>query len=162
VALLIVPGRLLGWAIQQRSWLLGLLPLLWILIVLAVAFAILFLAYSDQIEVEISQMGPTLIGIVAVAIFVMSAALGLPIAAFMAVLPHQLWRRRSIRACLLVLAALLLAAPVAWVWLGYDAPSLIPGQRYYMTGWYWVGFTGTYAVGLLDIVGFAFQRGIEA
>jgi hypothetical protein len=160
-ALLIIPSQLLGWAVQQRSWLLGLLPLLWVLVVLAVAFAVLFFAYAERIEVEISQMGPVLIAVAATAIFGMWAVLGLPLAAFMAVLLASLWRRRWARAGLLIGFALLLAAPVAWVWLAHDQRSLSPGLEYSLKGWYWVGLTGTYAVGLLVILGFVLRRGFE-
>jgi hypothetical protein len=158
---LIVPGRLLSWAVRQRSWLLALLPVLWVLVVLAVAFAFLFFAYAERIEVEISQMGPVLIGVVALAVFGIWALLGLPIAAFMEKLAGCLWRRQWVRAGLLVGTALLLAVPGAWLWLTHDRQSLSPGQDYSWKGWYWAGLTGTYAVGLLAILGFALQRAVD-
>jgi hypothetical protein len=53
---------------------------------------------------------------------------------------------------------LVLAAPVAWAWLALDQRSLSPGQRYSWKGWYWVGLSGTYAVGLLVMLAFGLHR----
>src|SRR5262249_41649683 len=117
----------------------------------------LFFAYAGRIEVEISQLGPVMIGLAAVAIFVIWAMLGLPVATFVSLLLTCLWQRRWVRAGLLAGCALVLAAPVAWLWLAHDARSLSPEQHYSWKGWYWVGLAGTYALGLLVMGAFLLQ-----
>ncbi len=160
VLLLIIPGLLVRWAVRRRSWRLAVLPAGWLALTLALVFLLFRYAATAETDPEIRRRlmaladDPLKLAGISLAL----ALLGLPAGVYVATLLMRLLRQRWRAGLLLVAGALLLAVPIAWLLLRVYQPLLGPDQHFSWRGWYWIGVSGTYALGLLLIGWFVLRN----
>lgn len=158
--LLIVPGLLVRWAVRQRSWRLAVLPAGWLALTLALVFLLFRYAATAETDPEMRRHlmaladDPLKLAGISLAL----ALVGLPAGVFVVTLLTRLLQRRWRAGLLLVAGALGLAVPIAWLLLSVYQPLLGPDQRFSWRGWYWIGVSGTYALGLLLIGWFVLRN----
>jgi serine/threonine protein kinase/outer membrane protein assembly factor BamB len=142
LAVLVVPGLLLRWALRRRSWRIALLAVLYV----AALVALLALVPLDTFLFHLSHFEP---GWQNETTTLRTALLGLPILAFPGFL--ALWARRRAwgRLALLLALSLAAAAVIATYRLWLDAPRRDPLEHYAVRGWYGVWFAGAYAAAAL-------------
>jgi hypothetical protein len=147
-AVLVAPALLGWWAVQQRSWRLGLLPLLWLGLVLGLA---VLHGLLDEASPGRSLGWPAFVRAQAGRL-VESSLAGVPALAFAGLSGWWLlagrWRRLTLLLAGSVLLTPLLA--LAWLWRAGTAPE----PEVYRTGTTWLGawFLGAYAAGALALV----------
>jgi outer membrane protein assembly factor BamB/tRNA A-37 threonylcarbamoyl transferase component Bud32 len=163
VSLLVIPAVLLRWAVRQRSWLLGLVPVLWLCLAATLWFAVPFVSFPGwsgvSLELELRRKGLVWMGLETTGGYLLVAVLGLPLVAFVGLLLAALRRRLWMRVGLLGMGALLLAVPVGLGWMHLAARDLGPWEQFSAKGWYGVGLAGTYPVGVLLVLGLILWQG---
>jgi hypothetical protein len=129
----LIPGLLAWWAVRRRSWLLGILPVLWL--------GLPWLLVSLPISNKPAPHMPVLLVIIGLA--------GVPLLVFLGLALSWVWRRRWRKFGLLLGLSIGFAVLAAAVWLWYDGIGQTPWARYSWNGWYMAWLLGAYGAGML-------------
>jgi hypothetical protein len=157
VAVLVLPGAVVVWAIRQRAWLLLVLPLLWLGLCWAAVYLLFRVRLEEGARVLAYVHGETGLAWRVGWRLLLTGLVGLPAVAFAATVLAWLRRRRWVRLALLLAVSAGLAALLGWVWLALAGP-LAPEKHYSWRGWYTLWPAGVYAAGVLLLAAFVVVR----